>query len=507
MRQGFDLLRVRNILWSCRRCRGHGPDHWSVLKKKRTAKDKALEHFNDFYATVYGDVWPNIRYAMLKKSHKYVAVVNNFSDTQEIVQKLQLQGAMDLKELYEVSKRSKVERDKKKERLETEKPVYKMSLPMEDVLEKKTYSELKTLFPDNYEPSMKALEQEDDGLPPKVEPLEPVQLRPLEEDLAVAQLDESRIIKPDTGISASSLYEYIPATKLKGLEDYVLESEHYGYYSKSADFEINVEQDSRFSFPEHLKVFTFDAGNDSTFPSPRRGSTGVFDYYLMDGGSVLPVLALDLRPGDVVLDMCAAPGGKSLIALQTLLPSMLVANDLKMQRVNMINDVVDEYLGDLDVWTGKLFVTQQDARLIEDRNVYNKILVDVPCTTDRHNLHNDDSNIFSPTRIKERLQLPEYQSSILQQALKIVPVGGTVVYSTCSLSPIQNDGVVQMALKKNWEETRSVMVVKDIKEGLGPLRVIYKFAEDFGFKYGTVVLPTKKSNFGPTYFSKIVRMH
>jgi hypothetical protein len=50
----------------------------------------------------------------------------------------------------------------------------------------------------------------------------------------------------------------------------------------------------------------------------------VFDltlgYYLMDGGSILPVFALDLKLGDRVLDMCSAPGGKALATLQTLLP-------------------------------------------------------------------------------------------------------------------------------------------------------------------------------------------
>lgn len=44
------------------------------------------------------------------------------------------------------------------------------------------------------------------------------------------------------------------------------------------------------------------------------------DYYLMDGGSILPVFALDLKLGDRVLDMCSAPGGKALATLQTLLP-------------------------------------------------------------------------------------------------------------------------------------------------------------------------------------------
>lgn len=44
--------------------------------------------------------------------------------------------------------------------------------------------------------------------------------------------------------------------------------------------------------------------------------------------------------------------------------------------------------------------------------------------------------------------------------MKLVSIGGTVVYSTCSLSPIQNDGVVQVALKRAWQENNCVMVVK-----------------------------------------------
>jgi 16S rRNA C967 or C1407 C5-methylase (RsmB/RsmF family) len=87
-------------------------------------------------------------------------------------------------------------------------------------------------------------------------------------------------------------------------------------------------------------------------------------------------------------------------------------------------------------------------------------LVDVPCTTDRHVLHEDDNNIFKGTRIKERLRLPELQTELLLNALKLVRIGGTVVYSTCSLSPIQNDGVVQLALKKAFEEFNIVTCVK-----------------------------------------------
>lgn len=93
----------------------------------------------------------------------------------------------------------------------------------------------------------------------------------------------------------------------------------------------------------------------------------------MDGGSILPVLALDLQAGDTMLDMCAAPGGKSLVALQTLMPKVLVANDNKLGRVNQMNVVMSEYLGDLNVWEGRLFITNADGRDLEDVNIYNKV--------------------------------------------------------------------------------------------------------------------------------------
>lgn len=199
----------------------------------------------------------------------------------------------------------------------------------------------------------------------------------------------------------------------------------------------------------------------------------------MDGGSILPILALDLKPGHKILDMCAAPGGKSLLALQTLYPDRLVSNDVSHSRVNRIENVFNEFLFDFDEkWlkSGKIRLSNVDGRAIEGEN-FDRILVscgiknetvvqelifqvDVPCTTDRHSLHENDNNIFKPTRIKERLKLPELQRELLYHALQLVRKGGIVVYSTCSLSPIQNDGVVHMALKQAWEETNMEIVVK-----------------------------------------------
>lgn len=118
------------------------------------------------------------------------------------------------------------------------------------------------------------------------------------------------------------------------------------------------------------------------------------DFYLLDGGSILPVLALDLQPGDNVLDMCGAPGGKSLTAFQTLLPGndrfnvlkifsqiihptfpfadSVVCNDLDKGRVNRIRKVMSEYLyntSDKD----KFVITQEDALNMRDTDRYNKV--------------------------------------------------------------------------------------------------------------------------------------
>lgn len=72
----------------------------------------------------------------------------------------------------------------------------------------------------------------------------------------------------------------------------------------------------------------------------------------------------------------------------------------------------------------------------------------------------DDNNIFKPSRIKERLKLPEGQAAILLQCLQLLKPGGSLVYSTCSLSPVQNDGVVHMALSKAFTDLKITVTIK-----------------------------------------------
>lgn len=201
----------------------------------------------------------------------------------------------------------------------------------------------------------------------------------------------------------------------------------------------------------------------------------------MDAASILPVIALEVRKDDHVFDMCAAPGGKALAIMQTLYPEKLVCNDSSTSRTKRIRIIFRQYLPQMDLDNeDRIFISVNDGVLIEGVDMYDKvsgkiisynfiknsygsvlqILVDVPCTNDRHSLHDGENNIFTSRRIKERLRLPNTQTALLVSALKLVKSGGSVVYSTCSLSPIQNEGVVHTALRAVWEETKNEYVVK-----------------------------------------------
>jgi hypothetical protein len=85
----------------------------------------------------------------------------------------------------------------------------------------------------------------------------------------------------------------------------------------------------KFIYPRELKLFTYPRDGISDFPAPMKDKNGIssrflilttidsiLGWWLLDGGSIVPVLALNLKAGDTILDLCAAPGGKSLLMAQ-----------------------------------------------------------------------------------------------------------------------------------------------------------------------------------------------
>ncbi|NXT38477.1 NSUN4 methyltransferase, partial [Pelecanoides urinatrix] len=199
----------------------------------------------------------------------------------------------------------------------------------------------------------------------------------------------------------------------------------------------------RASLSSNIKCYTFPRGDITRFRPARPDALGLLDYYLMDAASLLPVLALNVQPDEFVLDLCAAPGGKTLALLQTGVCGHLAANDVSISRTKRLYQILRSYVPKEIRET--VSVTSCDGRdwgQLEG-GTFHKVLVDVPCTTDRHSVMEEDNNIFHKRRTKERQLLPMLQLQLLMAGILATKPGGEVVYSTCSLSPLQNECVIE----------------------------------------------------------------
>nr|CDJ84684.1 Bacterial Fmu (Sun) eukaryotic nucleolar NOL1 Nop2p domain containing protein [Haemonchus contortus] len=270
-----------------------------------------------------------------------------------------------------------------------------------------------------------------------------------------------------------------------------------------------VRRDHFIYYPRELHVRVHDRGVLADFPPPIRDASGIPSWWLLDGGSLVPVLALGLEKGDTLLDVCAAPGGKSLLALLTKLPGKVVCNDFKLARLGQLKRALSTYVPVGDPAADIVILKRQDASNLatwDEIDVYDKVLADVPCSTDRLAVNQDDGNMYSPRMTNERLNLPQLQTKILINSLRAVKVGGSVVYSTCTLSSIQNEGVVGNAVAVAEQE----FGVRVVEESLGQLvnhltsSGLYRFSDQC--RMGALILPFLPSNFGPMYLCKLTRL-
>ncbi|NWR28471.1 NSUN4 methyltransferase, partial [Tachuris rubrigastra] len=261
------------------------------------------------------------------------------------------------------------------------------------------------------------------------------------------------------------------------------------------------------SFSPKIKCYTFPRGDITRFHPARPDILGLLGYYLMDAASLLPVLALNVQQDDLVLDLCAAPGGKTLALLQTGLcvnGGHLAANDVSISRTKRLHQILHNYVPKEVRET--VSVTSYDGRDWQDveGGTFHKVLVDVPCTTDRHSAMEADNNIFHKRRTKERQMLPMLQLQLLMAGILATKPGGDVVYSTCSLSPLQNECVVERAVEIAATQFNISVHVEDLSHFRTLFQDTFSFFSDC--RLGELVLPHLTANFGPMYFCKLRRM-
>ena len=168
--------------------------------------------------------------------------------------------------------------------------------------------------------------------------------------------------------------------------------------------------------------------------------------YLQDPSTQLPAKLLAPQAGETVLDLCAAPGGKSLLLADTMKSGRLVAVDLPGPRIDRLKENLSRVVGveaalvQADALENLAVVLREHRLPLE----YSAVLVDVPCSNTGVMRHRVD--------VKWRLQAgdfkkhPQQQLSLLHSAARMVSPGGRLVYSTCSIDAEENEQVVRAFL-------------------------------------------------------------
>jgi 16S rRNA (cytosine1407-C5)-methyltransferase len=167
--------------------------------------------------------------------------------------------------------------------------------------------------------------------------------------------------------------------------------------------------------------------------------------YIQSLASQIPVKALDVQPGEKVLDLCAAPGSKTTqLAIAMNCQGELIANEPNRERFfkllsNLKHQKVDHFV------TPKKYPGQNYPAFYAE--YFDRVLVDAPCSSESRFIEDDPKSYhyWSAPKVKS---LAKLQKKLLTAAIHCVKPGGTIVYSTCSFSPEENELVLHDLLKR-----------------------------------------------------------
>ncbi|KAL3096417.1 hypothetical protein niasHT_028653 [Heterodera trifolii] len=469
----LQILRFRPALFEQRAAKSGAPrfkPRMARVKPLRTPTMLALDNFDFYYGPIFGDKWPSVRLALLSRK-KFVAVANrfsaNFESNKEILKSLGTVNLMEDQMKIGEQTTNRIEQMKRK-------------------LDKKAAESANEEEEDEEEESQSAGDGDDDQ-----------QFDDDSDDIASRLGDGLAQFQPSANEIVHGTKEFKRSKRSKGWDKGAYEMLNTKRVIYDSSFNVTglegVDEplptvEDVLLYPRELALFSHPRLCIDGFPEPLKDRNNI-------SSSVLPVLALDLRDDDVVLDMCASPGGKSLMILQTGKFASLVCNDSSLFRLGELRRALALHVPAKSEVSSQVILKRKDAASVEswtETEVYDKVRQIRSATV-------DEGNIFSIELSTDRLNLPQLQTRMMVNALRSVRVGGSVVYSTCTLSPTQNEMVVENACAL----ARTHYGIKTVERSLKKMENrltntgLFQFSADC--RRGSLLLPTLLSNFGPTY--------
>ena len=217
---------------------------------------------------------------------------------------------------------------------------------------------------------------------------------------------------------------------------------------------------------------------------------GLLEPYYMDKASIETASLLPVNEGDTVLDMCAAPGGKTIILLMKLRGSgKLVSNDRSPDRRERMRRAITASVP--PQWREISTITGHDASKwgVYEKEAYDRILLDAPCSSERHVMNSPEHlSQWSPSRPK---RLQALQFSMISSALLALRPGGIMLYSTCSINRGEDEDIIARLMKKHPGEIRE-------------LPIALEYGEER--EHGAIVLPDRSGGRGPMYAALLEKL-
>ncbi len=187
-------------------------------------------------------------------------------------------------------------------------------------------------------------------------------------------------------------------------------------------------------------------------------------YYVQEISSMLSVLALEPKPGDFILDLFASPGSKTTQTCAIMQNSgTIIANDLKLDRIAILSSNLER------AGVTNTIATRNDAislcsRLSKAGFKADKILLDAPCSGEGTLRSSPKTFLMWNPKIIDKLS--RQQKKFMAFAMKCLKVGGTLVYSTCTHAPEENESVIDFALKNFPVKIESISLPLKCRPGI-----------------------------------------
>jgi NOL1/NOP2/sun family putative RNA methylase len=208
--------------------------------------------------------------------------------------------------------------------------------------------------------------------------------------------------------------------------------------------------------------------------------------YIQNASSIFASLVLQPQPGEEIMDLAAAPGGKTLhIAALMANQGRIAAIEAVKSRFFRLKSNVQQagatsiraYLKDgAHVW-----------RLVPKR--FDRVLLDAPCSSEAR-IHIEDPSSYDFWSEKKIVEMSRKQKKLIYSAIKSLKSGGTLVYCTCSFAPEENEEIVQYALDK-FTDTLTILPITTPFDNYQPGLLQWQnktFASEL--KYAVRILPT-----------------